>query len=685
VAATVLVRGPIAVALALVPVMAVAGAAQQAGLWVPVTGFASLALGAVLAWLAVRLIPVPPVPAWAVVGVLVIAVAAGVWAAVTHGEHVAVRRDAGAYATYALSLARFGGVPIDPGLDVLGVAATDPFVRVSGAANYQVPVVEGGQVVDLEIVPQFLVGTPAVLTLGWWTAGWAGLFAVPAAVGAAALTGFGALAAVAAGPRTAVGAAAALALTQPVLLANRQTYSEPLSLLFLVTAGTVLMLAIVAPVPRAAARLGVLAGALVAANLFVRVDGLREVVLLIPVIAVLALLRHAAARGLAVGMSAVAVPAALAATPWDSPYLAQVSDALLPLLAAGAVLAAAAAATVGLGHRLPPGRVAGALRLLPWVAAAGVLVAGLVLVSRPLWLVDEHYPLLAGVHDFVRTLQIDQGLPVHPERSYAEHTVTWLSWWLGPTAVAAGLAAAVALAWAGGRALTRGELPAWLPVLVVGVTSTVLTLARPGITPDHPWADRRLVTTALPTVALLAAVAFSWLVGEAARLRDARARAAAVAVTAGVGVAALLAPAALATWPVATDRTEVGQPAAAEAVCDELPEDAVLIGVDDPTRVLWGPVLRARCGVPVVGISANPAAGDYRLRVGDAAETARENGYTPVALAGATPGPRDDLTAALGAQWTPVVQLDTTEPQRWLEQRPDGTRPLRLEVWLATL
>jgi hypothetical protein len=665
--------------------MAVAGAAQQVGLWTPVTAFGSLALGAVLAWFAARRVPVPAIPAWAVAGVFAIAVAAGVWAALTHGEHVAVRRDAGAYATYALSLARFGGVPIDPGLDVLGVAATDPFVRVSGAANYQVPVVEGGQVVDLEIVPQFLVGAPATLTLGWWAGGWTGLFAVPAVVGAAALAGFGALAAAAAGPRTAVGATAALALTQPVLLANRQTYSEPLSLLFLVTAGTVLVLAVRTPASRAAARLGVLAGALVAANLFVRVDGLREVVLLIPVVAVLALLRHAAARGLALGMLATAVPAALAATPWDSPYVVQVSDALLPLLAAGTALTAAAALAVGLGRRLPPERVAGALRLLPWVAAAGVLVAGLVLVSRPLWLVDEHYPLLVGVHDFVRSLQIAQGLPVHPERSYAEHTVTWVSWWLGPTAVAAGFSAAVALAWRGARALTRGQLPAWLPVLVVGVTSTVLTLARPGITPDHPWADRRLVTTALPTVALLAAVAFAWLVGTAQRLREVRVRAAAVPVTAVVGATALLVPAALATWPVATDRTEVGQPAATDAVCNTLPENAVLIGVDDPTRVLWGPVLRARCGVGVVGISANPAAGDYRLRVGDAAETARENGYAPVALAGATPGPRDDLTAALGAQWTPVVQLDTTEPQRWLERRPDGTRPLRLEVWLAPL
>jgi hypothetical protein len=365
--------------------------------------------------------------------------------------------------------------------------------------------------------------------------------------------------------------------------------------------------------------------------------------------------------------------------------VAQVRDSLYPLLAAAAGLTVGAAALVAVGRRTPPRRAAPLLRALPVLAAGAVAITGLVLVSRPLWLVDYHDPLLPGLGDFVRSLQVAQGLPVDPMRSYAEHTVTWLSWWLGPAAVAAAFGSAVMLAWAGARAVGGGRMPSWLPVLVVGLASTVLTLARPGITPDHPWADRRLVTTALPTVALLAALAFSWLMGEAARLQDRRARAAAVAVTSIVGATALLVPPALATWPVVTDRTEVGQPAAAEAVCEALPDDAVLIGVDDPTRVLWGPVLRARCGVPVVGIAAQPAAGDYRLRVGDAAEAARENGYTPVALAGATPGPRDDLTAALGAQWTPVVQLDTTEPQRWLEQRPDGTRPLRLEVWLAPL
>jgi hypothetical protein len=66
------------------------------------------------------------------------------------------------------------------------------------------------------------------------------------------------------------------------------------------------------------------------------------------------------------------------------------------------------------------------------------------------------------------------------------------------------------VAWRDGRAL-----PSWFGPFLVGLGSTVLILYRPGITPDHPWADRRLVPVVLPTVVLLACAALVWL---AARL-----------------------------------------------------------------------------------------------------------------------------------------------------------------------
>ena len=43
----------------------------------------------------------------------------------------------------------------------------------------------------------------------------------------------------------------------------------------------------------------------------------------------------------------------------------------------------------------------------------------------------------------------------------------------------------------GALSATRGGVEAWVPALVVAAGSTLLPLLRPGITPDHPWADRR--------------------------------------------------------------------------------------------------------------------------------------------------------------------------------------------------
>ena len=82
---------------------------------------------------------------------------------------------------------------------------------------------------------------------------------------------------------------------------------------------------------------------------------------------------------------------------------------------------------------------------------------------------------------------------------------------MGPVALAVALITLAVLFARVARAWTAGEgLPAWAGVLVVASGSTLLTLWRPGITPDHPWAERRLVI-ALPFVALLVTAGAAWL------------------------------------------------------------------------------------------------------------------------------------------------------------------------------
>jgi hypothetical protein len=321
------------------------------------------------------------------------------------------------------------------------------------------------------------------------------------------------------------------------------------------------------------------------------------------------------------------------------------------------------------------------------LAAAGVAGVGLVLASRPLWLVDTREPYLPGMEQFVGALQAQQGLPVDGLRTYAEDSVTWLVWWLGPVTVVLALLAAVRLAAVGTRAvLSRGPLPVWLLPVVVGMAVTVVSLYRPAITPDHPWADRRYVTVTYPFVVLTATAALAWLAAGARASRPRR-------VLAGVLAVGALVPTVLATLPVATARTEVGQVEASEAVCDALaeagPRPAVL-SVGFRARVEWAPVVRARCGVPLVGIEPPPGSGTGGARPRWARPSpAPRPGHGPTGTTRSSwsptwPAPGPSPTRP-GRRSCRSSSLDTQEPERLLEERPLRTRDLPVAAWLAEL
>ena len=678
--AALLTRIPVGLGVAIVPPMAVAGLTQQVGLWRSPVGLASLAVGVVLGVLVARWVPAAPVGRRTAATLLLLATALGVWAGLTHGEHVVVRRDAGAYATYALSLDAYGGVPLDPGLAVFGLSATDPQARVSAAANYQVPEVDADGQPQLRVVPQFLVGTPALLSIGWWLGGWTGLFLVPAVLAAAAVAAFGALASRLVGPRAAIGATLALVASQPLLLVARQTYSEPVSLLLLLSAALLTVLAFDASNPARATRLGLLAGALVGANLFVRIDAARELVLLVPILAVLIGLHRPVGRAMALGALVATVPAALATTWWSSPYIAQVESSIRPLSLIGLGLVALAAVLVPAARllarrwRRPPRPLTALAAAAPPVVAGAVAVAGLVLLSRPLWLVDRRVWSLSGVGDFVEALQVSQGLPPDGARTYAENTVEWLSWWLGWPLVAVAFVAAVALTYRAVARLVVGDVPGWVVPFTIGLAVTLLALWRPLITPDHPWADRRVVTIALPFVLLTGAAGLAWAVRWAGR-------AGAVTGSAAAGAAALVLvlPAAVATVPLGTERTELGRVAAVETLCEEIGPNGAVVAVGFRARVEWAPVIRARCRVPLVGIVQRSGAGSPGLAADAvaAARAAQQSGRDPVILAGEAATVNE-----LGLDATQVVDLTTSEPQRVLLEPATGTRPLPVRAWL---
>jgi hypothetical protein len=227
--------------------------------------------------------------------------------------------------------------------------------------------------------------------------------------------------------------------------------------------------------------------------------------------------------------------------------------------------------------------------------------------------------------------------------------------------------------------------PGWLLPAGVGLGSTVLTLYRPGITPDHPWADRRLVPVVLPAFVLAAVAAAAWVARRVASRHRFAAPAVAVAAALALAVPAGIGTAALAGSGLAG--TEGGELAAVRQVCDALGPDDVVVALDPRGANEWPQVLRGMCGVPAASVSITGAGSEAdaaRLSVDPARRIAARiaaAGHRPVLLAAEDQGL--ETLRQLGLTPVPAVRADTTEDQRWLTRRPDGVAPLDGDVWLA--
>ncbi len=647
------------------------------GLWEPVLVLPlEVVLAAGCGWLVHR-IPARPMPAWTAGLLLVVALGGLFWTVGTHSEQVLPRRDSGSYLQSALWLADTHRrvVPVDAAS--LGGAAVlrQPGVTLGSPAFYQV-----GSAADPAVQPQFVIGPAAVYSLGSWLGGVSTMLVLPALVMALGILGTGLLAGAVIGPRWAPLAAAGTQLAFPMLHVARSTYSEPLAVLTLAAGLLALTLAARRSTRDTAVRGSAgLAGFLVGATVLVRVDGLRETVLLLPVAALYAVSRRPSARvvrPLLVGAAVGTAVAGVVAGALSYRYLGSIASSLAPLAAMALALALAAWGAVVAARRgvRVPDR---ARRVVPGVVGVLTLVAGLGLASRPWWQVVRQSAQDPGAR-VVAGLQLRQGLPVDGGRTYAEQSVGWLSWWLGPPALAIALVALVvalgrlARAWADER-----DLPSWTGPLLVAAGSTLLTLYRPGITPDHPWADRRLVV-ALPFVVLLVTAA-------AARvLRWSRRRfPLPLVVTATLGVtAALLVPEALATAPHAGERAETGSLAAVGSVCRALRPGDVVLAVDGRAANEWPQVVRGMCGRPSLSLTAaayrDPAS--LRASVSLVAGDVRGHGGRLVLLAADSP---EALQQAGAADVRQVADVLVEEDARLLVRRPDALEPLPIQVWLG--
>ena len=622
----------------------------------------------------------------AATGVLVaICVAFAVWAGTTHAEQVLPRRDSASNLQAAISLATTGSrvVPVDA--DILGGSRVLelPGITLASPAFYAV-----GGVDHPAIQPQFVIGPAATYGLGIWVGGPRTAFWLPGIAGAFGLLAIGLLAARFLGAWWGAMAAGVTAVAFPILHLSRSTYSEPLAMLTL--GGGLLALSLAASADDARARRhALLAGLLVGGTTLVRIDGLREAILLLIVVGLAAAQRRVWARPLLVGVGVSTGVGLLAGLRLSPRYLGDIAGSLLPLLAIG--VAVALVMLGGLwwqrrGARLPQWYAARLPRAVGGLTAL-VLIG---LASRPLWMTARQDPNDPGAR-YVAGMQTRQGLPVDGARTYAEQSVDWLNWWLGPISL---VLAALALVWLVHHATTRWvaaqDLPPWSWPLLVALGSTLMTLWRPGITPDHPWAERRLVI-AIPLVLLLALASIRHLAaGSVPPLSPTPP--APTSSEENMRYAVGLRRRVLLTrrggwgrwrqWGHGSSGEVADRREGEEQVCAALqPRDVVLM-VDARAANEWVQVVRGQCGN--ASLATSPALRRDQAALVAAAQQVRGS----VAAAGGRLvylSADDDQSSAVSGlgEWMTIVDQTVQESEHALERRPSHLDPLALVVRLA--
>ncbi|MER6943311.1 hypothetical protein ABT294_04735 [Nonomuraea sp. NPDC000554] len=637
-----------------------------------------------LCWAGLRRLPeVVEATGRQVAAVVAVAAGAGVFNAVMHGEQLIVRRDPATYAQYAIWLAKHGSLPIPAQAEAFGGA--DPALLFARIGFYQV---------DGAVVPQFMPGPPMLFAAGDWLGG---LLLTPAVLGALAVLTVGGLAGRLAGGRWAPLAALAFALSLPVLYTSRTTFSEIPSLILLFGGLALVHDALSRPRPGWAA--GALAGLVTGLAVLVRVDALRDV---LPVLAFAGLLiamrrfsrTDGTAGSLPVGEEALGEPGSRGAGgpwvgPWllagvvvgagagvlaayalSRPYLAYLSRSVNPLLAiCASVMVLTVAGTVAAPWLAR-------LRLPRWAAPAGAWLVVLVMTGfavRP-WLQTVHREVTTPEDQvtatFIQKTQQADRLPIDGTRLYSELSLHWVVWYVGlPVVVLATVAAAVLVR----RLLRSGEPFAWLlPLAVIGWT-TVTTLLRPEITPDHPWASRRLVPVVIPGLIVLAVWGLGW-VRDRARERGYGSRWIGIA-----GCLLVLVPPAVTSIGTAFTPVEQGEQAAVEAMCASLPRDASVLIIERVTGDRFTQVVRGMCGLPTAQIrieTGNDTAPEQDVR--RVVERVRAAGRVPVVLAAEERQVRPYGTPRQ------VMGLVTRQDERSLVDPPNGTWWLRINVWMAT-
>jgi len=605
------------------------------------------------------------VPWWAVAATVAVAAVFAVWQIAERTQQVIVLGDPATYVQTAAWIARHGSLPIPYSPEAFG--GTHAGLTFASAGYY--PSGSG-------LSPAVMAGTPLVLAAAIWLAGVPGALVITPLTGACAVLSFGGLAGRLIGARWAPAAAAALALSLPEQYTSRGTFSEPL-VQVLLFGGLCLLIDALVVAPRTTTAgtdpgqdrvLAALAGLVLGLAVLVRIDALSDILPAVPFLGLLLAARRRQAIPFGLGLAAGVGYGLVGGYLLSHRYLDLVGPSLRPLGVITAVIVALTAIALAPPiqnqlRRLPASKKA--TTWLPPAAAVLVIAAFAALAVRPL---------------------LDHG-------RYDQTSLVWVIWYLGLPAVLLGASGLAVLASRGAKALLTWTDPGaqartWALPLLIALWVIVTVLWRPAISPEQPWASRRLVPFVLPGLILGAIWASAWLSDIAGQRGRARATS---GVVASCCAASLLIPATLTNLDLGSSpnasgsgthltangmafrRIGPGELAAVNGLCAAIGPDASVVILDSLTADRFAQVVRGTCDTPTA-ILDHPTA----RTVGAVLAGIERAGRRPVLMA-----QDQSLLVPYGGGPRQVVNLLTTQEARDLTAPATRTWPIQYTVWLS--
>ena len=501
-------------------------------------------------------------------------------------QHAYVNRDPGIYSVTALWLTSHDSLRIPSNLEVFG---DDHDVSATGAGF---PESLGG---DGEVSVQGAHGYPALLSLVGRVFGENLMFHVNPIFGAIGLLSvFGFAALIIPKLRWALTAQVLFGATLPLIYFSRDTYTEPVTMMCIFGALSFIALARTSPGFGVWLAAGVVAGA----GMLMRIDMPLALAGIMAAAFWVALQKDKGGIRLLV---AFLVPVAIlyALSIYDlanlsSNYLlTQSREVKLQAIAIGGIMFVGFA-MFALRKKLGP-RVYDAYRRhqarIVLVAGYGFALAILLLISRPLWFVGHQY-YGEGIANSLKQLQQAEGYPIDGMRNYAEHTLEWMEWYIGPAVLVLALIGFVLIV----VEAVRTRKVEYLGFVAVVIGAGALYFNAPSITVDQIWASRRFLPVVIPGMVIAAAYALYVLEKELLKRYGIHAMFMAVLIA----IASLLGILAT-TQPFVKVRTYDGQLAHARQVCSSIPRHSSLLLVGG-TSVDASQIYRSVCNDLVVGI-----------------------------------------------------------------------------------